>query len=58
MRGNNILYLDKNIPYLEGRVGGTESLNQKNLPRVVFEIPGPPWYILMLHSDTTTENSH
>jgi len=31
----------KNILFLEGR-WGTESLNQKNLPRVVFEIPGPP----------------
>jgi len=25
-----------------GGGGGTESLNQKNLPRVVFEIPRPP----------------
>jgi len=34
----------KNIPYLEGSWGGggTKSLNQKNLPHAVFEIPGSP----------------
>jgi len=30
-----------------GRGGaGSESLNQKNLPHVVFAFPGPPWFIL------------
>ena len=40
-----IPFLDENIPYLEGgrEVGGSESLNQKNLPCVVFAFPGPPW---------------
>ena len=42
--GKNIHILDENIPYLEGEGGGggSESLDQKNLPRVVFAIPGPP----------------
>ena len=31
----------------EGGGGPSKSLNQKNLPRVVFAIPGPPWYWLM-----------
>jgi len=36
--------LDENIPYLGGgrEGGGSESLNQKNLPHVVFAFPVPP----------------
>ena len=38
----NIPFLDENIPYLEGRRGGSESLNQKKLPYVDFTFPGLP----------------
>ena len=44
--GKNISFLDENIPYLEGGRGGGrggfKSLNQKNLPHVVFTFLGPP----------------
>jgi len=42
--GKNIPFLDENIPHLEaGRGGGgTESLNKKNRPRVVYKFSEPP----------------
>jgi len=42
--GKSIPFLDENIPYLEGGwvEWGSESLNQKNQPQVVYKFSEPP----------------
>jgi len=46
--GKNIPFLDEKISHLEGgRGGGTESLNKKNLPQVVYKSLEPPWITMI-----------